>query len=1216
MTAAGLVAADPAAIRDFFERLYPDPDQLPPDARVGIWRLSDLHTKPFDLHRPDGLEALVAYAAARAEVDNLYLNTCLQPASLWKERPTARGEAATALAMAGLVVDLDYGTPGHAAATNPPDAAAVLAELPRAVPLRPTLLVHSGHGLYAWWLFKEPLLLATPAARKAAATLALRLQHTIRRHWQADGRGWHLDSTADLARCLRFPGAINRKPGLPPVGVRLLDGDGPHYDSDDFDPVLLDDAFIGATFGATPSGERGEASARDAAFPPADLDLAEAHCAFLRHARDDAPALPYDQWLAALTIWTRCADGERLAHARSAADPARYDRQATQDKLGEARKLDPYRCTKIHQQLGFGGCAACPLQGKIKNPLQAGRLPGQNRPTPEPGDPRDGAHGGLEDFAEADVARVAPGARRRRAAAGPAGPPDDGAPPPGSRDAPAARGRRAAAGAEADALEPWGDPVPLEADAGAAQLPGWPADVLPEELQAYVEAVARTFQVAPDLVAVSLLGVLAIAVQRKVQAEPQPDWVEQLPLWACPIGESGSRRSAVLARVAAPLQRYETERRAREQEAADASESKLRMARGDLQQAERDKSRAADALAKAQGSPSVSQAERAAAQQALEGQQRRVTQRLEDVRAAEAALVKPPRLLIEDATVEAASTVLAEQGERIGIVSSEGDFFENLGARFGKQVPVSFWAKCYTGDRHVVDRRGGGGPDGTRPRTEVLERPCLSMVLSPQPVVLGELRDRRTLLLKKGIMARFVYAVPASRVGYRELHPEALRGDVEQPWHAAVGALLALDYAQGVGAVTGRGQELPHRLHFTEAAGAALDAFRADVERRLRPGGDLAGLGEWAHKYVGHVVRIAALLHLAQLALLAHQDREEGGAAVVPTPPAPVTEDAVARAVALAPYLAAHARAALGLFADAAKTQGAAVIKTWLEARPRREFSQRDAHQACRRHFDGPDEVAEALDVLEAYGYVQDVPDPVTRPGARWGRPKRRRLLTNPIWLPDPPPPDAADAPASPTEYAGGTFENGLSTGKNGSALSGSGTFEDAEYGEYAPHGGQPPAASSAGDTPPATAPDAPLRADGATEPRTQRAHRTQNSTYQEGIPPAAGVLKTSSKVPERTQKSAPAAPAGAPDAAGGPFAERAADDPARLAYGAAQRHGFPYLRLRSGRTFGPDEGGWWRDVGRAEGERDPESLYRVVRHLDLGEEDGPATHAAGAAGD
>ncbi|HEX2514320.1 MAG TPA: hypothetical protein VH257_06405 [Chloroflexota bacterium] len=91
--------------------------------------------------------------------------------------------------------------------------------------------------------------------------------------------------------------------------------------------------------------------------------------------------------------------------------------------------------------------------------------------------------------------------------------------------------------------------------------------------------------------------------------------------------------------------------------------------------------------------------------------------------------------------------------------------------------------------------------------------------------------------------------------------------------------------------------------------------------------------------------------------------------------------------------------------------------------------------------------------------------------------------------------------------------------------------------------------------------------------------------------------------------------PAAAADEAG-PFAGRPDTDPARLAYRVAHRHGFPFLRLRSGRTFGAGEGAWWRDVGRAEGERDQEALYRVVRHLELGDEDGPGrAPAAGEAG-
>jgi hypothetical protein len=123
-------------------------------------------------------------------------------------------------------------------------------------------------------------------------------------------------------------------------------------------------------------------------------------------------------------------------------------------------------------------------------------------------------------------------------------------------------------------------------------------------------------------------------------------------------------------------------------------------------------------------------------------------------------------------------------------------------------------------------------------------------------------------------------------------------------------------------------------------------------------------------------------------------------------------------------------------------------------------------------------------------------------------------------------------------------------------------------------------------------------------------------------MPPPGASSKPSSKPPERPQNpvSDPVSGSetGGDNAAGeaGPFAGRALEDPARLAYSVAHRHGFPFLRLRSGRTFGAGEGAWWRDVGRAEGERDQEALYRVVRHLELGDEDGPGrAPAAGEAG-
>jgi hypothetical protein len=99
---------------------------------------------------------------------------------------------------------------------------------------------------------------------------------------------------------------------------------------------------------------------------------------------------------------------------------------------------------------------------------------------------------------------------------------------------------------------------------------------------------------------------------------------------------------------------------------------------------------------------------------------------------------------------------------------------------------------------------------------------------------------------------------------------------------------------------------------------------------------------------------------------------------------------------------------------------------------------------------------------------------------------------------------------------------------------------------------------------------------------------------------PAHSPAPDSSPAPRLGEGGAGAGEHGGPFVGGGPL------DPARLAYGVARRRGFPVLRLRSGRTFGPGEEAWRRDVGRAEGERDRDALYRVVRHFELGDEDGP----------
>lgn len=117
-----------------------------------------------------------------------------------------------------------------------------------------------------------------------------------------------------------------------------------------------------------------------------DVSLIEASCAFLRQARDlAAEQIREPEWHAALSIWLRCEDGDRLAHERSAPDP-RYNRDETQRKLDhiKAKALDedigPATCGYIRSLASpenrcANACAGCKVGapvGPIRSPASLG----------------------------------------------------------------------------------------------------------------------------------------------------------------------------------------------------------------------------------------------------------------------------------------------------------------------------------------------------------------------------------------------------------------------------------------------------------------------------------------------------------------------------------------------------------------------------------------------------------------------------------------------------------------------------------------------------------------------------------------------------------------------------------------------------------------------------------------------------------------------------
>jgi hypothetical protein len=94
-------------------------------------------------------------------------------------------------------------------------------------------MIHSGGGLYGYWLFREPYRITGDAERTAMVHLTRQFTYTLVT-WGKE-RGWTLDALGDLARVLRPPGTINHKYGK---RVALLHAGADRYNPSDFDWLL------------------------------------------------------------------------------------------------------------------------------------------------------------------------------------------------------------------------------------------------------------------------------------------------------------------------------------------------------------------------------------------------------------------------------------------------------------------------------------------------------------------------------------------------------------------------------------------------------------------------------------------------------------------------------------------------------------------------------------------------------------------------------------------------------------------------------------------------------------------------------------------------------------------------------------------------------------------------------------------------------------------
>lgn len=205
--------------------------QKPEEQHMLLWTLPDKRSHWFH-----DVAKAAEFAATIGAQKDVYVGV---GCSKEQYGPARRCKSEEITGLCGIGTDLDLLSEAHQKALPAaiPDALKILP-----VGLPPSILVSTGNGVHAWWLFKEPLIFDGDEERHAAARLLTRWHGLLARN--AAAHGWSYDKLSDLARILRIPGTRNLKDPANPKDVAVLSATGHRYNLSDFEEILADDAVL------------------------------------------------------------------------------------------------------------------------------------------------------------------------------------------------------------------------------------------------------------------------------------------------------------------------------------------------------------------------------------------------------------------------------------------------------------------------------------------------------------------------------------------------------------------------------------------------------------------------------------------------------------------------------------------------------------------------------------------------------------------------------------------------------------------------------------------------------------------------------------------------------------------------------------------------------------------------------------------------------------
>lgn len=389
-----------------------------------------------------------------------------------------------------------------------------------------------------------------------------------------------------------------------------------------------------------------------------------------------------------------------------------------------------------------------------------------------------------------------------------------------------------------------------------------------------------------------MITVASMAVQMKYVIRPIDGWIEPLNLYMVVVARPSERKSPVMREVMAVVYKYTSEYNEKNQQLIE----QYNMER--------------DVLVKKIANMK---------QELASVKKSKKTVTMEDLRALqkeydELEEATPLRLIADDITPEALISLMYENGGKMAIVSTEGGIFDMAAGRYSDKTNIDVFLKAYSGDPIMVDRKGRSN--------EYIQAPALTILLTVQPTVIEEIMDNKEMS-GRGFVARFLYALPVSRIGRRNYRVKPIPEKARVDFNDLICRLLDIpDIGE------------PRVLHLSKEADKLAEDFFQEIEAGLTD--ELESIEGWAGKLHGQTMRIAGVFHCCEHVENAHN--------------VPVSGETMKNAIGMGRYFLEHAKAAfmvMGL-SDTPEVKDAKYILKRLDESGLHEISKKNLFELCR----------------------------------------------------------------------------------------------------------------------------------------------------------------------------------------------------------------------------------------------------------------------------